>query len=163
MTLYEINREIEQLIENAVDTETGELILDQQELYEFELAWNEKIENLALYIKNLNAEARELKAEEQTLASRRKSAENKSERLTAYLDDMLHGDPFKTSKVEVTYRRSTVVQVDDEFVDWAMSSDERFLRYKQPEPDKRLIGEMLRMGQSVPHAALVSELRMTIK
>ena len=58
MKLYEINEQIMACIDN----ETGEII-DTDKLNELQIAKDEKIENLALWYKDLLAEANALKEE----------------------------------------------------------------------------------------------------
>ena len=67
MTLYEINAEIASL----VDEETGEL-LDYDRFADLQMERDAKIENMALWVKDLDAEAAAIKAEETALAERRK-------------------------------------------------------------------------------------------
>ena len=56
MTLYEINNAILE----CVDMETGEII-DSDKLSELQMAFDEKIENVALWIKDLKAESEAIK------------------------------------------------------------------------------------------------------
>lgn len=80
MNLFEIENEIM----NCWDQETGE-IFDSKKMDQLEMARDTKIENIALYIKNLTADAEALKAEKQSFAERQKAAENKAEALKRYL------------------------------------------------------------------------------
>lgn len=157
MTLYEINSEML----NLIDEETGE-VLDYERFVELNLARDEKIENIGLWIKDLKAEASALKAEKDALAKRQKTAENKAERLTNYLQMMLEGEKFKTPRLSVSYRASKAVEVDNEFLGWAMANGEQYLRYKEPEVDKTAVKEALKKGE-VPHAALVERVGVVIK
>ena len=157
MTLYEINSEML----NLIDEETGE-VLDYERFVELNLARDEKIENIGLWIKDLKAEASALKAEKDALAKRQKTAENKVESLTRYLQMMLEGEKFKTPRLSVSYRTSKAVEVDNEFLSWAMANGEQYLRYKEPEVDKTAVKEALEKGE-VPHAALVERVSVTIK
>ena len=109
MTIYEIDNRIAGL----VDPETGEL-LDYEAFAELQMEREAKIENMALWYKDLTAEAKAIREEEKALAERRKSAENKAERLKAYLDEALAGESYKTSRVAVSYRKSTAVEVSNE-------------------------------------------------
>ena len=68
MNLFEIENEIM----NCWDQETGE-ILDSDRLDQLEMERDTKIENIALYIKNLTADAEALKAEKQSFAERQKA------------------------------------------------------------------------------------------
>ena len=65
MTLYEINNAIIQELEGAVDPETGEIV-DEALLAEYEqlqLDRETKVENVGLYIKNLEADAKAIRDE----------------------------------------------------------------------------------------------------
>ena len=88
MTLYEIQDNIRKAIEQGFDEETGE-ILDTNALEALEIQRDEKIENIALFIKNLKAEAEAIKAEKMNLAKRQQTAENKAEWLKQYLTKCL--------------------------------------------------------------------------
>lgn len=81
MNLFEIENEIM----NCWDQETGE-IFDSKKMDQLEMARDTKIENIALYIKNLTADAEALKAEKQSFAERQKAAENKAEALKSLRD-----------------------------------------------------------------------------
>ena len=105
MTLYEINEQIRNAIEYGCDPETGEII-DVDALEELEMARDEKIENICLYIKDLKAEAAAIKAEKDALDARMKASSRKAESLTNYLQQELAGERFKTSKVAISYRKT---------------------------------------------------------
>ena len=83
MTLYEID---EQIL-GCVDSETGEII-DEEKLAELNIAFDEKVENIALWIKNLLSEAEAIKQEKLKLGDRQKAAENKAESLKKYLQTL---------------------------------------------------------------------------
>ena len=93
MKLYEIN---EQIL-NCIDTETGEII-DIEKLNELQIEKDEKLENLALWYKDLIAEANALKEEKEAFAAREKAAKNKAESIKNYLSYILNGENFKTTK-----------------------------------------------------------------
>lgn len=82
-SLYEINSQIEQAWGAAVDPDTGEIINEEalQELEQLGMQREEKLENLALFYKNLSAEAEALKAEKMRLAARQAAAEKKRQRV----------------------------------------------------------------------------------
>ena len=158
MTLYEINEQMLAL----VDPETGE-ITDLDALDALSLAWDEKVENIALWIKNLKAETAAIKAEEESLYARRKAAENKAERLNQYLDSALNGQQFKTAKVVCSYRKSKAVEVDDGFVEWARANADDLLTYKEPTANKTAIKEALGEGRAIEHATIVERESLSIK
>lgn len=70
MSLYQINQQIlslEKMDDDYVDTETGEVI-SQEEFDQLNIDREEKIESICLWIKNLKAEAKAIKEEEENLA-----------------------------------------------------------------------------------------------
>src|SRR5699024_2065350 len=93
MNLYEINREIL----SCIDYETGE-ILDVQRLEMLEIAKEKKIENVALWIKNLESEAAALKKEKDSFTQREKSTKNKIESLKKYLENAIQGQKYQNKK-----------------------------------------------------------------
>lgn len=162
MKIYEIENAISDLL-SQVDEETGEILFDPEQLEALQMERDQKIENLALAWKNLTAEAKAIKAEEDSLAKRRKSAENAAERAKSYLEFVLNGEQFKSAKVAVSYRKSESVETTPGFMDWALTNDDSLIRYKEPEADKTAIKKALKDGMVIPYAALVSKTSMTIK
>lgn len=152
--LYEIN---EQLL-NLTDSETGE-IEDWSAFEALQLARDEKIENIALYHKNLLAEAAALKAEEKSFADRRKRAENKADSLKRYLDSALHGQKFNTVKVAISYRKSTSVEVDESKLpaNWLREIPASHV------VDKVEITKALKAGEAIEGATLVENKNIQIK
>ena len=153
MTLYEIDQ---QLL-NCIDLETGEII-DADKLTALQMERDEKIENVALWIKDLKAEIDALKAEKQAFADRQKSAERTLESLNKWLTSALAGEKFKTTKVAVSFRKTKSVQIDN-----ILDLDESFLRYKDPEPDKKAIKDAIEAGQAVKGAQLVENTSISVK
>lgn len=138
MTIWEIDQAICELI----DPETGEL-LDFDKFAELSIERDTKIENMACWIVNLTAEAKAIREQEVILADRRKALENKAKKLKEYLDNILGGEKFKTAKVAVSYRKTSSVEVDEGFVDWAINNAPDLLSFKDPEPSKAAIKEYL--------------------
>lgn len=159
MNLYEIDRAFLE----CIDVETGEIIdFDKMESLGFDL--NENIENMALAYKNLKAESEGIKSEIANLQERKKRIDSKTEQLSAKLQTLLSGERFETSKVEIKFRKSSSVEVDDEFINWAIKNDmDCYLRYKTPEVNKALLKEALSHGDTIPHAQLVSKQNISIK
>lgn len=157
MTLYEIDSAILE----CLDIETGEIV-DFERLEQLEMARDTKVENVALWIKDLKAEAEAIKVEKQKLEKNQKSAENKAEQLKRYLEYALQGDKFKTARCNISYRKSTSVEVN---LDELMKYDNcnHYLRYKDPEPDKTLIKEALADGHDVPGCRLMEKTSIQIR
>lgn len=164
MTLYEINQEIEAAIAamfDEVDEETGEVKPGTVELLnQLQVARDEKIENIGVYIKNLTAEAAAIKAEEKNLKARREAKENRAERLKKYLTDQLGGENWtKSAKVSLTFRTSSPVEIDDE-----SKIPEQYMKVKtEMAPDKTAIKKAIDAGEKVPGAHIGEKKNIQIK
>jgi hypothetical protein len=163
MRIYEIDKAIEELIANAVDPETGELVLDNEALDALQMERDTKVENLALYVKDLTAMTKAIREEEKALAERRQAIEKKTARLQQYLTYALQGQKFSTARVACTFRRSETVDCGPEFVEWAKKNDVSLLRQKEPEANKQEIKAKLKAGMTIPYTALVEKQSLTIK
>lgn len=108
MNLYEIDAAITAL----VDPETGE-VSDFDAFDQLSMARDQKIENIALYYKNLVADAAAYKAEKLAFAERQKAAENKAQRLKDYLAYALQGQKFESPRCAVNFRKTISVNVAD--------------------------------------------------
>lgn len=161
MKLYEIDSALDALI----DPETGELS-DYEAFVALSLERDQKIENTALYIKNLNAESAALKAEEDRLRDRRKAAENKSKRLSEYLGYALNGEKFETAKCSVGFRRSTALEVSAPTLAaaWLESNGHPDLVvHGDPTLDKRNVTALVKAGVSVPGVELVERQSIQVR
>lgn len=153
MNLYEIDQEIM----NCVDMETGEII-DPARLDELQMDRDTKIENIACWIKNLNADAEAFKTEKQSFADRQKAAENKAESLKKYLANYLAEQKFSTPKVAISFRKTSSVNVTD-----ISQLPEEFLKFADPTPDKTAIKNAIKAGTTVTGAEIVEGQSISIK
>lgn len=154
-TLYDIIKSIESF-EFEIDEETGE-ILNMAELDALQVDKETKVENIALFIKNLKADAAMYADEEKAFAQRKKAAANKADRLTKYLAAMLAGEKFKSARVVVSYSHSESVDVQD--VD-ALPS---LYVVTKKRPDKTAIKQAMKNGEQVPGAVLVERENIQVK
>jgi hypothetical protein len=153
-SLYQINQDIL----DCIDMETGEII-DVEAFQSLQIAREDKIENIALYYKNLIADAEAYKAEKNAFAEREKRAANKAESLKRYLQTELQGKPFKTVKADISYRKSTSVYIYDE----AQLPKDYLVEKITTAPDKKAIGDKLKAGEEIAGAALVFSQNVNIK
>lgn len=112
MNLYEIDNAINDLI----DDDTGEIV-DLLAFNELNIERDKKIENIALYIKNLTSEINALKEEESNIKERISKKKNKVENLNKYLSGYIQAvglNKFETSKVVIGFRKSSKVEIDNE-------------------------------------------------
>lgn len=149
--------EIDEALQECFDAETGE-ITDITRFEDLQLEREQKLENIACWIKNLEADAEALKAQKMTFAERQKETENKAERLRNYLQYALQNTNFKTVNVEVKFRKTQKVEVPDVY-----KLDENFLKYSEPTADKTAIKKAIQGGQAVEGATLIENISMSIK
>lgn len=159
MTLYEINDEILRVLLENVD-ENGEITEQGLEaLSALEMAKTEKIESVALWIKDLTAENEAMKSEVETLKSRIKSNEGKIDTLKAWITTATDGVKFSTPRCQVSFRSSTVVEILD-----MDKIPEGFTRIKtEISPDKTKIKAVLQSGGMVEGARLKSNKNIIVK
>lgn len=152
-TLYEINAEIL----SCVDLETGEVI-DYERLQELQLERSEKIEAVALWYKNLIADAAAYKAEKDAFAEKERRAKANALRLKEYLAEALQGEKHKTTRVNISFRNTESVVVDD-----VLNLPPRFVKFADPEPDKLAIRQAINNGEEVNGARIESKQSIIIK
>lgn len=158
MTLYEIDKQIYDLL----DPETGE-IADYEAFEALQMAREQKIEGVALWVKNLTAEAEAIKAEETRLSDRRKATEAKAERLKEWLSRVLNGESFRTARCVCSYRKTQSVELEDDFCDWARLYASDLLTYSDPKPNKTKIKEALKAGRQLDGARIDEKLSFSVK
>lgn len=158
MNIYDIDR----AMFNLIDEETGE-IRDYEAFERLSMARDKKIENALLWHKNLMAEAKAIKDEEEKLKERRTVCENRAKRLKEYAASALSGEEFKTPRVSLGYRKSSSVEVDPEFIEWAMKNANEFLKYSQPEPNKTVIKTAIKNGMDVRYVHISEKRNIIIK
>lgn len=158
MTLYEIDQNIMSLL-----NEDGE-ITDPEAFDALQITRSEKLEGIACWIKNLNADIKAIKDEEERLKERRIHLVNKVSSLSGYLEHALNGEKFSTPRVAISYRTSSAVEITDNvaFVDWAKSYDPSLLHIKA-EPNKTAIKTALNGGMEIPLAQIVERKSMQVK
>lgn len=117
MQLYKIVKSIQKVFEtptgDVIDGETGE-VFNKKYLDDLRIAKNRKIENIACWIKNLQAETEAYKKEEESFRIRRKQAENRIENLKWYLTNWIPGEKIETPRAKISWRKSEVVNILDE-------------------------------------------------
>lgn len=166
MRLYEIQEELINLYENLTDEETGEI--NEDTLKEFEslsMKKQEKEENTALYIKNLDYELNAYKEEKKRIDRKIKTVERNKEYLKNMLLVSLEGEKIKTPQVTVSYRKSESVKLDDDFIDYAMKNGyedlvKESIDYKAKKTE---IKKKLKAGEKIPHCELEIKQNIQIK
>ena len=162
--LYEINHDIENLINSVTDPETGEVV-DLDALDDLLLEREQKLESVALYCKDIHAEWVAVSHEIMTLQQRAEKLENTEAGLKFYLAKALDGQKFSTPKCDVSFRKSESVQVDDEFVTWAKENFAiDFVTHKETDaPDRMKIKKFLKEGGTLEHCRIVEKQNIQVK
>ena len=158
--------EIDQDILDCVDEETGE-ILDTERLDALQMERETKLEGVALWVKDLRAEADAVKAEADKLTARKKALDNKIDGIKAWLLGALDGEKLKTARCSVYQTHSQKVDVPDEarlvsFLQ-TLEKPDQFLRFKDPELRKDEIKKALKDGKEIEYAKLEETESIVIK
>lgn len=168
-TLYEISNIIDQLLESDYqakeeleNSDTGETDTMENILDKLEMDFKEKVDNIACYIKNLNADIEALKQEEKNLEERRKVKENKVESLKNYLSMnllMAGYQKFETSRCALSFRKSKQIEISDN----ASIPEEYTTTKVSITPDKKALKEALESGEIIDGVSLVEKSNIQIK
>ena len=163
MIIYEIDERYYDLI----DPETGE-VLDYAAFAALQAERDEKIEDTALWYKELVAEAKAIREEEIRLAKRRRLAETNAEKLKGHLNYALAGEKFRTAKVDISYKKSTAVEIkpaDEAAVveELQASGLDNCLIYSAPRISKTELAKALKAGVVVPGAELVERNNIQVR
>lgn len=161
MKLYEINEEIENLINGSLDRETGEVAPDFEEKYtELNMGRNDKIDNTLAYIKNKQAEADAFDGEIKRLTALKKSAEAEADWLKGYLSRNMEAgkEIFTSAHGKISWRKSERViteinQLPEEYIKVVT----------EVKPILVDIKKDIKAGKEVPGAKLVVYQNIQIK
>lgn len=166
MKLYELTNDYLALVE-AIDN--GEIpeeaIADTLEA--ITACIEDKADSIACLLKNLDAECKAIKAEEERLAERRKAKEKFFERIKQYLSETLQRaglDKVETARNRITFRKSESVEVnEDAFIAWAQMHRDDLLTYSAPKVNKTEVKKALKSGAEVVGAELLVKNNIQIK
>lgn len=160
MKLYEISDAIRAALDHIeIDEETGE-ILSADALHAVEAEAADKIEATALYLRELDAEAKAAKDEAERILARVKSMQKRSDYLKAMLLDALHATgKVKTGRVTVSIRTTQAVAVDE-----GANLPEAYTTVKTTvTPNKVSIKQALSDGIEVPGCHLEARESVSIR
>lgn len=161
MRLYEIDQEIEQALSRTmIDEETGEILAcpDMERLNELQMEREKKLENVALFYKNADAEAKAIAEEIKKLQARKKVLDNKCEGAKNWIAFALNNEKFSTPKCAVSFRKTEQTVVDDIY-----ALPPAYIRIKEPEADKTAIKNAIKAGETIPGCRLEEKISCTIK
>lgn len=161
-TLYEISQTYLEVLDALITNEDGTMDVTALENINDELS--NKLENVALYIKDIEGFSEVIRQEEMRLNQRRKALENKAQHLRGYLTscmEMVGQTKFepKDGRVKITFRKSKAVEITDE----GMLPTRYLMKKVTYAPDKGAIKKDIDEGWEVPGAELVERRNIQIK
>lgn len=159
-SLYELNARI---LTFEMEFDEDGVWCNEDVLDALQMERDEKIEQICLWIKNLRAEAQMVTAEAKNLTDRAKKLTNKADNLERYVASNLDGKPFKTSKVNVTWRKSESVNITDESLIPDRFMDIQVVRKPVKKTIKAYLKEAEAKGEEVPWAKIEQKNNPTIK
>jgi len=164
MKLYEINILIETILEK-IETDClehdGEISPEfSEELNAINMLHDEKVLNVAKFIKGLNAESEAIKNETDKLMQRRKSIDKKVEWLKNYIDRNCESkEKIQDSTTIVSWRKSESVKILNENL-----LPKQYIKEKiEISVDKMKIKESIKNGEEVTGAEIETNFNLQIK
>lgn len=164
MNLYEIDEVIELVIEKGfvVNDETGEVILETDDLNALRTDLDNKIDNIVSYVKNLEMLENGIDEEIKALQKRKKVAQNKADRLRKYVANFLifkDIKKFETARNKLSFRKSTSVNILD-----VSAIPQKFITEEVVKKiSKTDIKTALKNGEFVDGAELLEKNNLVIK
>lgn len=148
MNLYELSLSFQEVQNMDLDPEVMQDTLDS-----IEDAIENKAENIAKLIRNLESDVAAYKEEEDRLKTKRQATENKVKWLKTYLEDNMKltgKTKFKSGMFNFSIQKNPAsVNITDEKI-----IPEEFLIQQPPKVDKTSLKEILKRGIEVPGAEL---------
>ncbi len=164
VSLYELAAEHRQNLEKLADLDLpAEVVADTLESLGGDL--EEKTQNVAAFICNLESAAEAIKNAEEKMAKRRKAIENRAASLRRYvLDAMMHNGIQKIEcplfRIGIVKNPPSVEIYDERQVPVQYMTDPP---PPPPQIDKKLIAQALKDGFDVPGARLAQGVRLAIR
>lgn len=170
MKLYEIDQMIEQLWESAYDPETGEILVDTDELSKqleaLEMERQDVLQYVAKLLLNVRSDAAALKAEEKRLAEKRKKLESRDERLVKVLERACKGEKTDLGVATVKYTKTTSTNVTDGAAacKWLLEKGYKdAVKQSDPVVIKDEVKKLIKAGNQVPGCALVESVSCSVR
>lgn len=161
LKLYEFEEEIERLIDEAIDSETGEIKSETllEAAGQLQLDRKEKILGMAAVCKSIRAEIKAYDEEIKAMRRRKDARVNSLESLKSYMsDNMEAGEKLKDGRVSIYWQTSTSVKLDVE----ASELPEEFQRVTV-DANKTALKDFLQKGAEVPGASLETKQGLAIR
>ncbi len=164
LTLYDLTRMQRCVLDGmfAVDEETGEVFAGAEGAEALGEALADKVDACACYLKEIEAEADAIRAEEERLAGRRRALRARAERFRDYMAICMQNARerrVETPRAVVSLRRTRAVEVYD-----FDALPEQFVNVKtETKPDRRAIGDAIKAGREVPGARTIERDSLSVR
>lgn len=160
MTLYEIDNAMMSLIDN----ETGEIV-DYEQFEALIMSKEEKIDNTAKWIIELEAEAKMVKERADELTKRAQSAKKKADRLREFLQEYLGGEKRKTADYTIGYRQTKAVEITDEKAAEMWLTEHCFFDCMKTTTtlNKPALKKHIEFGEEIPGVEIVERQSMLLR
>ena len=147
----------EDLMSMCIDADTGEF--DEAMFEGLKIERDKKIENIALWVLEDEAMAKNIKEQENKLKERRETLEQRVEKRKEFLRYIAEGKKLKTDRVTVSYRKSDAVKiVNEEIIPPEFKAVKTSYSVCKDE-----IKKALKAGQAVNGAELESRISTIVK
>jgi hypothetical protein len=163
-SLYVIAGEYAAIMNKLIDSEMPEDVINDT-LESISGDMETKSTNVAMFVRNLESSAEQIKLAEKAMADRRKAIENKADSIRQYLKANMQRCGI--SKIECPHFALTIKKNPPSvIIDDATAIPAEFMVTPAPPPaapDKKAIGERLKNGDEVPGCRLEQGERLEIK
>ena len=167
MRLYELAQDYKEFLQAIEDGLIPEDAINDS-LESITALIEDKADNIACIIKNLEAEAKAIKEQEDILEERRKVKERRAKNLTEYLANTLLNsgvNKIETARNLISFRKSVATEIDnDSFMKWALENSRNdLLNFKDPTPNATAIKAAINNGAKIDGARVVTRQNIQIK
>lgn len=164
-TFYELDEKFKEAIDmydagvaEVIDTETGEVIEIGKYIASLEIDIETKLDNTALFLKELVAQENALKEEIKRLNDRKKAKENTIESLKRLLANALGGKKRETAQYSISFRKSESITI----AEGAVIPDE-FLIEQEPKVDKVGLKKAIKAGAVIEGVNIEAKNNIQVK
>lgn len=166
-SLFEIDKRLESVFiipetGEGIDEETGE-ILDKEYIDSLEMAFDEKVKNILLWIKQLDSEVEMAKKQEAMVKAWKKSKENRRDSLKKYVAGVLNGRKWEAD--DMSCKAGWRITKDSVTVDDVKAIPIEYFKTPQYESNlnKTAIKEALKAGTVIAGVHLEDKNNIQIK
>lgn len=160
MNFYELDRTIDQLVENGfvINEETGEVVFEAPDLDKLQGELNDKINYLIGKYKNLDVTADAVKKQGETFMDRAKRYKAKADNIKKFLDYYSASKGITSTQIfdngELSFRKSTAMNILDEnkFFEWIEEHPEyreKYLEEQKPTIIKKAVSKDLKENKDL--------------